>query len=103
MLPSEYRPAFTMLISAIHAETNRSTRTKQEYVPTSYHRYRGARRPAKQRILGKFREMTQQHRKPAIWLRSGPVPGAARPPRDRDLPYGQATIDAPQKVWGTTR
>ncbi len=76
-----------------------STRTEQEYVQAIYHRYRGARRPEKQRILDEFCQVTQQHRKHAIRLLNGPAPGAARPPRTRDVRYEQATIDALQKIW----
>ncbi len=76
-----------------------STRTKQEYVQAIYHRYRGARRPEKQRILDEFCQVTQQHRKHAIRLLNGPAPGAARPPRTRDVLYERATIDALQKIW----
>ena len=42
-----------------------STRTKQEYVQAIYHRYRGARRPEKQRILDEFCQVTQQHACPS--------------------------------------
>ena len=76
-----------------------STRTTQEYVQAISHRYRGARRPEKQRILDEFCPVTPQHRKHAIRLLNGPAPGAARPPRTRDVRYEQATIDARQKIW----
>jgi hypothetical protein len=49
--------------------------------------------------LDEFCQVTQQHRKHAIRLLNGPAPGAARPPRTRDVRYEQATIDALQKIW----
>ena len=36
-------------------------------------------------------------------LLNGPAPGAARPPRTRDVRYEQATIDALQKIWAAAR
>ena len=60
-----------------------SARAKQEYVQAIYHRYRGARRPEKQRILDEFCEVTGYHRKHAIRLLNSPAPGAARRPRRR--------------------
>lgn len=60
-----------------------SARAKQEYVQVMYHRYRGARRPEKQRILDEFCQVTGHHRKHAIRLLNRPAPGAARPPRPR--------------------
>ena len=60
-----------------------SARAKQEYVQVIYHRYRGARRPEKQKILDEFCQVTGHHRKHAIRLLNSPAPGAARPPRRR--------------------
>src|SRR5713101_6967022 len=76
-----------------------SARAKQEYVQAIYHRYRGARRPEKQRILDEFCQVTGHHRKHAIRLLNGPAPGATRPARGREVRYGRATIDALQKIW----
>ena len=57
-----------------------SARAKQEYVQVMYHRYRGARRPEKQRILDECCQETGHRRKHAIRLLNSPAPGAARPP-----------------------
>jgi hypothetical protein len=76
-----------------------SVQTKQEYVQAIYARYRGARRPEKQRILDEFCAVTKQHRKHAIRLLNGPTPGAPRPRRARDVQYGRATIAALQTIW----
>ena len=76
-----------------------SARAKQEYVQVMYHRYRGARRPEKQRILDEFCQVTGQHRKHAIRLLNSPAPGAARPPRPRAAQYPPAVIDALRKIW----
>ena len=54
-----------------------SARAQQEYVQAIYHRYRGARRPEKQRILDEFCQVTKHHRKHAIRLLNRPAPGAA--------------------------
>src|SRR6266508_3707559 len=64
-----------------------------------YHRYRGARRPEKQRILDEFCQVTGQHRKHAIRLLNSPAPGAAHPPRPRAAQYPPAVIDALRKIW----
>lgn len=76
-----------------------SARAKQEYVQAIYHRYRGARRPEKQRILDEFCQVTGHHRKHAIRLLNSPAPGAARPPRHRDTRYSLAAIDALRAIW----
>lgn len=76
-----------------------SARAKQEYVHVIYQRYRGARRPEKQRILDEFCQVTGHHRKHAIRLLNRPAPGAARPPRRRDVIYGAAAIDALRGIW----
>jgi len=76
-----------------------SARAKQEYVQVMYHRYRGARRPEKQRILDEFCQVTGQHRKHAIRLLNRPAPGGARPPRPRAAQYPPAVIDALRKIW----
>ena len=76
-----------------------SARAKQEYVQVIYHRYRGARRPEKQRILDEFCQVTGHHRKHAIRLLNHPAPGAARPPRRRDTHYSAAAIDALRRIW----
>ena len=76
-----------------------SARTKQEYVQAIYHRYRGARRPGKQRILDEFCQVTGHHRKHAIRLLNGPAPGAARPPQRRALTYSPAVIEALRALW----
>jgi hypothetical protein len=76
-----------------------SARAKQEYVQAIYHRYRGARRPEKQRILDEFCQVTGHHRKHAIRLLNSPAPGAARPPRHRDTRYSPAVIDALRAIW----
>jgi hypothetical protein len=76
-----------------------SARAKQEYVQAIYHRYRGARRPEKQRILDEFCQVTGHHRKHAIRLLNSPAPGAARPPRHRDTRYSPAVIDALRDIW----
>ena len=70
-----------MLLSAVMERPLVSVQTKQEYVQAIYDRYRGARRPEKQRILDEFCAVTKQHRKHAIRLLNGPAPGAARPRR----------------------
>jgi hypothetical protein len=51
-----------------------SARAKQEYVQAIYLRYRGARRPEKQRILDEFCQVTGHHRKHAIRLLNGQLP-----------------------------
>src|SRR6266849_9471119 len=76
-----------------------SARAKQEYVQAIYHRYRGARRPEKQRILDEFCQVTGHHRKHAIRLLNGPAPGAARPPQRRPLTYSPAVIEALRAIW----
>ena len=60
-----------------------SAQSKREYVQAIYHRYRGARRPEKQRILDEFCQVTRAHRKHAIRLLNGPAPGAAGGHGDR--------------------
>lgn len=76
-----------------------SARAKQEYVQAIYHRYRGARRPEKQRILDEFCEVTGHHRKHAIRLLNSPAPGAARPSRRRAAAYSPAAIEALRAIW----
>ncbi len=76
-----------------------SARAKQEYVQAIYPRYRGARRPEKQRILDEFCQVTGHHRKHAIRLLNGPAPGAARPPQRRPLTYSPAVIEALRAIW----
>jgi integrase-like protein len=76
-----------------------SARAKQEYVQAIYPRYRGARRPEKQRILDEFCQVTGHHRKHAIRLLNGPAPGAARPPQHRALTYSPAVIEALRAIW----
>jgi hypothetical protein len=56
-----------------------SAQSKREYAQAIYHRYRGARRPEKQRILDEFCHVTEHHRKHAIRLLNGPAPDATRP------------------------
>ena len=76
-----------------------SARAKQEYVQVIYHRYRGARRPEKQKILDEFCKVTGHHRKHAIRLLNSPAPGAARPPRRRATRYSPAVITALRSIW----
>ena len=76
-----------------------SAQSKREYVQAIYHRYRGARRPAKQRILDEFCQVTGHHRKHAIRLLNGPAPGAARPPQRRARIYSPAVIEALRAIW----
>src|SRR5882724_8996416 len=76
-----------------------SARAKQEYVQAIYHRYRGARRPEKQRILDEFCQVTRSHRKHAIRLLNGPAPGAAQPPQCRAPIYSPAVIEALRAIW----
>src|SRR6202162_1144927 len=76
-----------------------SARAKQEYVQAIYHRYRGARRPEKRKILGEFCQVTGHHRKHAIRLLNGPAPGAARPLQRRPLTYSPAVIEALRAIW----
>jgi hypothetical protein len=76
-----------------------SAQSKREYVQAIYHRYRGARRPEKQRILDEFCQVTGHHRKHAIRLLTGPAPGAARPPRHRAACYSPAVIEALRAIW----
>ena len=76
-----------------------SARAKREYVQAIYHRYRGARRPEKRRILDEFCQVTGHHRKHAIRLLNGPAPGAARPPQRRALTYSPAVIEALRAIW----
>src|SRR4026208_687753 len=88
-----------MLLSAVMERPLVSGQTKQEYVQAIYARYRGARRPEKQRILGEFCAVTKQHRKHAIRLLNGPTPGAPRRQRIRAVQYGWATIAGVQTNW----
>ena len=88
-----------MLLSAVMERPLVSVQTKQEYVQAIYDRYRGARRPEKQRILDEFCAVTKQHRKHAIRLLNGPTPGAPRRQRTRAVQYGRATIAALQTIW----
>jgi hypothetical protein len=76
-----------------------SAQSKREYVQAIYQRYRGARRPEKQRILDEFCQVTRHHRKHAIRLLNGPAPGAARPPQRRALTYTPAVIEALRAIW----
>src|ERR1700693_3148946 len=76
-----------------------SARAKQEYEQAIYHRYRGARRPEKRKILGEFCQVTGHHRKHAIRLLNGPAPGAARPLQRRPLTYSPAVIEALRAIW----
>jgi len=76
-----------------------SAQSKREYVQAIYHRYRGARRPEKQRILDEFCQVTGHHRKHAIRLLTGPAPGAARPPRRRAVTYSPTVIEALRAIW----
>jgi hypothetical protein len=76
-----------------------SARAKQEYVQAIYHRYRGARRPEKRKILDEFCQVTGHHRKHAIRLLNSPAPGAARPPQRRALTYSPAVIEALRVIW----
>jgi hypothetical protein len=76
-----------------------SAQSKREYVQAIYQRYRGARRPEKQRILDEFCQVTRHHRKHAIRLLNGPAPGAGRPPQRRALTYSPAVIEALRASW----
>jgi hypothetical protein len=76
-----------------------SARAKHEYVQAIYHRYRGARRPEKQKILDEFCQVTGHHRKHAIRLLNRPAPGAERPPRHRAVTYSPAVIEALRVIW----
>jgi hypothetical protein len=76
-----------------------SARAKQEHVQVIYPRYRGARRPEKQKILDEFCQVTGHHRKHAIRLLNSPAPGAARPPRHRAACYSPAVIEALRAIW----
>jgi len=76
-----------------------SAQSKREYVQAIYQRYRGARRPEKQRILDEFCQVTRHHRKHAIRLLNAPAPGAARPPQRRALTYSPAVIEALRAIW----
>ena len=76
-----------------------SVRAKQEYVQVIYHRYRGARRPEKQKILDEFCQVTGHHRKHAIRLLNSPAPGASGPPRRRETTYSLAGIAALRAIW----
>ena len=76
-----------------------SARAKQEYVQVIYHRYRGARRPEKQKLLDEFCQVTGHHRKHAIRLLNSPAPGAAGPPRRRATTYSPAVIAALRAIW----
>jgi hypothetical protein len=76
-----------------------SARAKQEYVQAIYHRYRGARRPEKQRILDEFCQVTGHHRKHAIRLLNRPAPGAARPRHCRSVTYSPLVIEALRAIW----
>ncbi|MDP2700977.1 MAG: hypothetical protein Q8P98_02795, partial [Candidatus Rokubacteria bacterium] len=64
-----------------------------------YHRYRGARRPEKQKILDEFCQVTGHHRKHAIRLLNSSAPGAAPPPRRRAARYSPAVITALRSIW----
>jgi hypothetical protein len=76
-----------------------SARAKHEYVQAIYHRYRGARRPEKQKMLNEFCQVTGHHRKHAIRLLNRPAPGAERPPRHRAVTYSPAVIEALRVIW----
>lgn len=76
-----------------------SAQSKREYVQAIYQRYRGARRPEKQRILDEFCQVTRHHRKHAIRLLNGPAPGAARRPQRRALTYSPAVLEALRAIW----
>jgi hypothetical protein len=76
-----------------------SARAKQEYVQAIYHRYRGARRPEKRKILDEFCQVTGHHRKHAIRLLNSPAPGTARPPRRRAASYSPTVIEALRTIW----
>ena len=76
-----------------------SAQSKREYVQAIDQRYRGARRPEKQRILDEFCQVTGHHRKHAIRLLNGPAPSLTRPPQRRTQTYGPAVIEALRAIW----
>ena len=63
-----------------------SAHAKLEHVQVMYHRYRGARRPEKQRILDEVCQVTGYHRKHAIRLLDSPAPQAPRARRSLGPP-----------------
>jgi hypothetical protein len=72
---------------------------KRQYLEKIYLRYRHAGRAEKRRILDEFCQVASYHRKYAIRLLNGPVPGGPRPPRHRVAPYGPAAIEALRAIW----
>ena len=77
-----------------------SAQAKWEYLQAVYPRYRQARRREKQRILDEFCRIAGYHRKYAIRLLRGPVPGpASRRARRRAATYGPPVITALHAIW----
>lgn len=76
-----------------------SGEAKRQYLETIYLRYRHAGRAEKRRILDEFCQVASYHRKYAIRLLNGPVPGRARPPRQRGASYAPAVIEALRAIW----
>jgi hypothetical protein len=77
-----------------------SAKAKREYLRAIHSRYRRASRPERQRILDEFCGVTHYHRKYAIRLLGGPLPGPVRPvPRRRPPRYGPPVIAALRHMW----
>lgn len=77
-----------------------NAQAKGEYLQAVYPRYRQARRREKQRILDEFCHIAGYHRKYAIRLLRGPLPGpASRRPRRRAATYGPTVITALHAIW----
>jgi len=76
-----------------------SANAKREYLRAIHDRYRQASRKEKQRILDEFCRVSDYHRKYAIRLLRGPLPGPGRPVQRRRPPsYSAAVIEALRQI-----
>src|SRR5262249_44242773 len=77
-----------------------SAPARWEYLRAIHARYRQARRPDRGAILDEFGKNTGYHRKYAVRLLNGPLPGVERPRRRRrPARYGSAVIQALTAIW----
>ena len=77
-----------------------SAPARWEYVKVTHARYRQATRQGRRRILDEFCGTTGYHRKYALRVLNGPVPGAARRRRRRrPVTYSPAVVTALTTIW----
>ena len=76
-----------------------SPAAKREYMTTVYPRYHQASRREKKRILDEFCKSYDCHRKHAIRLLNGPIPGPQPPPRQGKRKYSDSTLALIKTIW----